>query len=316
MRDCLIEVKQLSTRSNKVGDAKNFNNAFSNCTNLRKVTAYNLTPTNCQNMFNSCSSLTELVGLDTWDMSNCTNVNYMFYGAGITDPTPVYDMLSTYKGNGLSYFFQGSNIESFEFSKMPKTITSYFIVANNCANLKTIDFTGASNNISSLQQAFQACPNVTSIIGLETFTAPDGINLFKIFANGTLRNISILDMSNLTCKVADLPGTGDSASLTTIKWAFDWSNISRVENFIWFNLPNVTNYEFGRNIKADLGSNTSLSTMNKLTVDSLLNLFNALYDFASEGNTDTHTCIIGATNLAKLTDEQIAIATNKGWTVS
>lgn len=48
----------------------------------------------------------------------------------------------------------------------------------------------------------------------------------------------------------------------------------------------------------------------KLTVDSLLSLLNALAD----GVTDK-TCKIGTTNLAKLTEEQKAIATDKGWTL-
>ena len=45
----------------------------------------------------------------------------------------------------------------------------------------------------------------------------------------------------------------------------------------------------------------------KLTVTSLLSLLNALADGANK------TCKIGTKNLAKLTEEQIAIATNKGW---
>ncbi|WP_291631546.1 BspA family leucine-rich repeat surface protein, partial [Clostridium sp.] len=312
LKTALIEVKQIKLIGHN-GNSKDYRNSFGGCTNLRKVTAYDLAPTNCASMFTDCSSLTELVGLDTWDMSNCTNISGMFYGTSITDPTPVYDMLSTFTGSSANSLFQKSQIESIEFGRFPSSITDFFLVANNCANLKTIDFTGVSNNISSLQQAFQACPNVTSIIGLETFTAPDGIKLYKIFANGTLRNISILDMSNLTCKVADLPGTGDSASLTTIKWAFDWSNISKIENYTWFNIPNATNYEFGRNIKADLGSNTSLNTMTKLTVNSLLNLFNALYDFSEEGG--SHYIDIGSTNIAKLTREQMLIAIKKHWTI-
>ena len=52
-----------------------------------------------------------------------------------------------------------------------------------------------------------------------------------------------------------------------------------------------------------------------LTNQTLVGLMNALYDYAGAGDTDTHECEIGSTNLAKLTDEQIAIATNKGWTV-
>lgn len=55
--------------------------------------------------------------------------------------------------------------------------------------------------------------------------------------------------------------------------------------------------------------------INKLTHDSLMNVINGLYDIATKG-CNTQKLVIGSTNLAKLTAEEIAIATNKGWTVS
>ena len=61
-------------------------------------------------------------------------------------------------------------------------------------------------------------------------------------------------------------------------------------------------------------TNNTRIEQSSLTVDSLLSLFNALKDYSSEGG--TYTCTIGSTNLAKLTDEQKAIATNKGWTLA
>ena len=51
-----------------------------------------------------------------------------------------------------------------------------------------------------------------------------------------------------------------------------------------------------------------------MTVDTIVSLFDNLKDYASEGDTGA-TIRLGSTNLAKLTDEQIAIATNKGWTL-
>lgn len=46
-----------------------------------------------------------------------------------------------------------------------------------------------------------------------------------------------------------------------------------------------------------------------------MNLINNLYDIASKG-CKTQQLKLGATNLAKLSEEEIAIATNKGWSVS
>lgn len=64
-------------------------------------------------------------------------------------------------------------------------------------------------------------------------------------------------------------------------------------------------------------SSTSLNLSNssKLTHDSLINAINGLYDLATNG-CNIQQLVIGSTNIAKLTAEEIAIATEKGWTVS
>ena len=58
-----------------------------------------------------------------------------------------------------------------------------------------------------------------------------------------------------------------------------------------------------------------LSYSSNLTHDSLINIINGLYDIATKG-CNTQSLTIGSKNVAKLTAEEIAIATNKGWTVS
>lgn len=66
----------------------------------------------------------------------------------------------------------------------------------------------------------------------------------------------------------------------------------------------------------------NLSQCTKLTHDSLMNVINNLYDLnltynvAGGGTLYQQALTLGSTNLAKLTAEEIAIATNKGWTVS
>ena len=52
-----------------------------------------------------------------------------------------------------------------------------------------------------------------------------------------------------------------------------------------------------------------LSNCPKLTHDSLMNVINEAADVTSSPKTLT----LGSTNLNKLTDEEKAIATNKGW---
>ena len=64
--------------------------------------------------------------------------------------------------------------------------------------------------------------------------------------------------------------------------------------------------------------NIMLSYSPKLTVDSLMVVISALYDFTGKGESIADISgklYLGSTNLAKLTDEQKAIATNKGWSL-
>lgn len=74
------------------------------------------------------------------------------------------------------------------------------------------------------------------------------------------------------------------------------------------NLKNLT-------IEGVIGQNGfSVGDCNKLTHDSLMNIIYALKDYAGTGT--TYTVTLGATNLAKLTDAEKAIATSKGWTLA
>lgn len=51
-----------------------------------------------------------------------------------------------------------------------------------------------------------------------------------------------------------------------------------------------------------------------LTYDSLMSIINALADYSESGT--TYTVTLGTENLAKLTDAEKAIATEKGWTLA
>lgn len=88
---------------------------------------------------------------------------------------------------------------------------------------------------------------------------------------------------------------------------------SKLENFGGFK-------DLGKAYSTSQSANYSyykldLSYCTALTHDSLMNVINKLYDIATKG-CNTQALVLGSTNLAKLTEEEIAIATNKGWTVS
>ena len=63
-----------------------------------------------------------------------------------------------------------------------------------------------------------------------------------------------------------------------------------------------------------IGNDPNMKDCKKLTHASLMSITNALKDCSDLGTTCTLT--LGTTNLAKLTDEEKALATQKGWTLA
>lgn len=76
------------------------------------------------------------------------------------------------------------------------------------------------------------------------------------------------------------------------------------------NLENLT-------IKGTIGKNgLKVSWSTKLTHDSLMSIINALKDYSADTSGTTWAVTLGTENLAKLTDTEKAIATQKGWTLA
>lgn len=77
---------------------------------------------------------------------------------------------------------------------------------------------------------------------------------------------------------------------------------------------NHTDYTLDISQGATISAPNSLFSTN-IDHDSLMNVINDLYDIASKG-VKTQQLTIGSTNLAKLTAEELAIGTSKGWSIS
>ena len=100
------------------------------------------------------------------------------------------------------------------------------------------------------------------------------------------------------------------------------SNVERINGVVnkCNKLQNIGGFEnLGQAYKTTMDANyyyykLTLSN-NNLTHDSLMNVINNLYDIKSKG-CNPQSLVLGSTNLAKLTSEEVAIATNKGFSVS
>ena len=160
---------------------------------------------------------------------------------------------------------------------------------------------------------FHNCSKITSIPQLDTSKVTDMGGMFHTCSN--LTTIPQLDTSKVTnmyimfhsCfKITSIPQL-DTSNVTSIGAMFGYSNLSNLTDFGGFK-----NLGMAKSLSSP--SSNFLTHASNLTHESLMNVINNLYDRKSAGYSNL-TIDFGSTNLAKLTDEEKAIATNKGWTL-
>lgn len=133
-----------------------------------------------------------------------------------------------------------------------------------------------------------------SIAGQNLFTASPGITDTKvpIYAN----SISAAAMFN------------SNSGLKTIRLFVVEKTTTFVTCFTGCTaLENLT-------IGGEIGQNINVSDCTKLTHQSLMSIIDHLYDYSTEGG--TYTLTMGTTNQEKLTESEIALITQKGWTLA
>lgn len=154
---------------------------------------------------------------------------------------------------------------------------------------------------------------------------------FSVVQSEKLFDKTGLDLSNCTgfycyntlIESLDIGGL-DTKNLTMFTLYNEYNNLSLKElDISGLDLTNVTNLRLYRlvfleNVKCDglklpdidMYEYVWFGDYGKLTVDSLVGLFNAL-----PTTTNNYYFRIGRTNISKLSEDQKAIATNKGWTL-
>lgn len=117
------------------------------------------------------------------------------------------------------------------------------------------------------------------------------------------------------------------SNVTTLQYAFQQCvNLVTIDKIILPNYNNISNYnsflsQCGKleNVvfEGKIGKNSfSVSGSKKLTHDSLMSIINALEDYSQDTSGTKWVVTLGSTNLAKLTDAEKQMATDKGWTLA
>ena len=155
--------------------------------------------------------------------------------------------------------------------------TNFNNMFSSCSALTTIPQLDTSKG-NSFNNMFYYCSNLTTIPQLDTSSGTNFSSMFSYCR--ALTSISLLNMS----------------SMTSIAWSSMFQNCTALENVTFEGTIPVR------------GNMTVFSSCPNLTVESLMSFINALTNMSSSS---TYTITIGSTNLAKLTEEQIQIATDK-----
>lgn len=229
----------------------------------------------------------KIINLDVsnWDTSNVTSMSFTFESM--------------------------TNLKSVELADWDvSNVTNFFALFDDCNNLKTLDVS-KWNTSSATDMAYMFSGNKLETLDVSNFNTSKVTNMRLMFSD--CWSLTHLDISNF-----------DTSNVLDFNSAFaGWSHVCEELNISGLNLTKVTqinnafiNTNF-RVIRCD-GlrlpnidmSTIGLHTSTELTVDSIVGLFNALPQ-SDKG----YSFQIGDVNIAKLSDEQKAIATNKGWTL-
>ena len=146
---------------------------FANMPNLKEVNVTGLVTDKVKNvsrMFYNDSALTTIVGLDTWDTSNVTDMSYIF--ASFTNPTT-----DNHKPQGLEY----------------------------TGSLKALDLSGwKTSNVTNMACMFTGQNHLETLKGLSNWNTSKVTNMAQMFhglsklQDGSLGDLSKWDTSNVT----------------------------------------------------------------------------------------------------------------------
>lgn len=290
----------------------NMEELFSRCRSLKSIPAINTqNVTNMNLMFFQCEKLSSVPALDT---SNVTNMNQMFNNCRSLSSVPVLD---TSNVTEMSSMFN----ECKKLSSVPalntSNVTNMGLMFVGCESLTTVPLLNTSNVIE-MGGMFSGCHSLVEIPALDTSKAKF---LDAMFAGcSSLKQIPLLNTKSCTSINGMFEGC---TSLETVP-ILDASNVGDISK-IFKDCPSLVMLGGLKNLGMDYSSayyipankseyTLDLSYSPLLTHDSLMNVINNLYDIKSKG-VKTQTLQLGDTNKAKLTAEEIAIATNKGWNV-
>ena len=252
---------------------------FLNCNSLTEIPKLYGRPTTISGLFDSCRNLDE-VDLSGLDWSDLADISYAFRSC---------------KEWVQNIDFRNSPIRMAESAYRGSSITQLPLI--NYALLENVDYMFMSTYLTSANLDFQRVISASQLF-YKCYA------LEEVHFNGMKFNESLNGMfyscENLTT-ITGLQCENVKSSLTTNTF-FNCSKLKNIDGL--FNLG-----------ESFTGSATINLYHSPLTRESCLNIFNTIYDFIGNGSKYRATLDLHQDVLAQLSEEDIAIATAKGWTI-
>lgn len=229
------------------------------------------------------------------DTENVTTMRYMFNNCTNLTTIPQFNTSKVTDMNNIFYFCKA-------LTSIPQLDTSNVTAMNSmfysCKALTSIPLLDTSK-VTFMNSMFTECSNLTSIPQLNTSKVTDMNGMF--YGCSSLTTIPQLDTSNVTFMWGMF---NQCTQLTTVPSL----DVDKVADFgqMFLYCPNLKSI-----LMTNIGADLNISDSTKFEREDLLIILNNLKTVTS-----ATTLTMGATNLAKLTDEDKAIAINKGWTLA
>ena len=255
------------------------NHCFDTCSNLLTINI----PSNCANIgeyaFAYCTKLKNIT-IDKRDSSRRTYGSYCFaYCDSLTND----DISRVMSGSHTIYPYLFTGCTGITDIKVGMVWHNMF---DSCTNLVHAIITGTTSSGNTGDEVFKGCTKLQ-----EVYLAPNTKKIgYSIFYNcSALKTVSL---------PSTITETSNDCLTTTSSSYYSFDGCTALEDV-----------QLGQ----DWNMSLRLDVSNNLTVDSMVAMFNSLKDLTG---TTAKTLTLGATLLAKLSDTQKAIATNKGWTLA
>lgn len=193
----------------------------------------------------------------------------------------------------------------FNYSKdIVKNWDSEQVLMNRFRNDKNLVFCPLvdTSNADNMTAMFSNCANLLQVPLLNTANV---VHFDDMFYNcSSLTVVPQFNTANLYSANLMFGGCSKLASLPLL----DFTNAKELRSML-LACSELTDLKGFTNLSVNL----DLSSSRKLTAESILNVINQAKDLSE---TDNATLTLGTINIAKLTEDQIAIASSKGWTLA